>query len=447
MAKQSPRFHLWGASRKTKDRQTRTVIAKLKSDSRRPTGAAMAAGAARGARGARTLGDDAESRLARILESGYAVSIEPVFDQSAPMPGARGPLRDLAAGAAAGRAPLQRATRSDGLVEIRVERGTDPKKLARHVAGMDDVEYAFVPPIRHLFGKRTKTTGPDPLSSRQWSHGAICLGRARTAPGFNDASGITVAVVDSGIDKGHPDLKAAIKEYRNVLDGEGDRDYIGHGTHVAGIIAAGFRNGLGISGVCAARILALKALPHDDDDWSAKAYYRALRYVIGRAHVLNLSLGGDKDPAEIDILRDVIDSGIVVVAAIGNEYEEGNPVEYPAAMPNVCAVGATDQLDHRASFSNTGRHIDLMAPGVQILSTTPTHKYDEPERNYAAWDGTSMASPHVAAVAALVLAKYPRSTPAQVIARLTSSADRVAGKKRGDRGYGAGRLNCEAALA
>ena len=131
--------------------------------------------------------------------------------------------------------------------------------------------------------------------------------------------------------------------------------------------------------------------------------------MIGRAQVLNLSLGGEKDPAEIDVLRDVIAAGVVVVAAMGNEYDEGNPIEYPAAIPEVCAVGATDELDKRAGFSNTGRHIDLVAPGVVILSTTPTFRYDgDGEQDYDAWDGTSMATPHVAGAAALVLAKSPR---------------------------------------
>ena len=133
----------------------------------------------------------------------------------------------------------------------------------------------------------------------------------------------------------------------------------GHGTHVAGIIAATAGNGLGISGVCGGRILALKVLPRDGQEFDAPSYYRALRYVIGKAQVLNLSLGGEKDPAEIDVLHDVIAAGVVVIAAMGNEHDEGNPTEYPAAIPEVCAVGATDELDKRAGFSNTGRHIDL----------------------------------------------------------------------------------------
>ena len=254
------------------------------------------------------------------------------------------------------------------------------------------------------------------------------------AAGFKNATNITVAVVDTGIDTTHPDLKDAIVEYKNFLRGS-DKDFVGHGTHVAGIIAATAGNGLGISGVCGGKILALKALPRDGEEFDAPAYYRALRYVIGRAQVLNLSLGGEKDPAEIDILRDVIAAGVVVIAAMGNEYEEGNPTEYPAAMPEVCAVGATDELDKRAGFSNTGRHIDLVAPGVGILSTTPTFRYDgDGEREYDAWDGTSMATPHVAGAAALVLAKSPDLTPAQVIKKLTSSADRVAGAKKGQHG-------------
>lgn len=301
-----------------------------------------------------------------------------------------------------------------------------------------------MPPVRTLFGRRRKAK-PDPLTSRLWGHGAIHLGQARSAAGFKNAANLTVAVVDSGIDENHPDLKGVIAEYKNFRRGS-DKDLVGHGTHVSGIIAAIAGNGLGISGVCGAKILALKALPRDQEEFDAPAYYRALRYVIGKAQVLNLSLGGEKDLAEIDILRDVMDAGVVVIAAMGNEHDEGNPTEYPAAMADVCAVGATDELDKRASFSNTGRHIDLVAPGVNILSTTPTYSYDDGEREYDSWDGTSMATPYVAAVAALILAKSPGTTPAQVIKKLTSSADRVAGVKKGSAAYGAGRLNCEKAL-
>ena len=272
------------------------------------------------------------------------------------------------AAAAAGRRPA-RASASK-LVEIKVARGTSPAQLAAHVARMKDVEYAFVPPVRRLFARRKKAKA-DPLAARQWGHGAVRLGHARDARGFKNATNITIAVIDSGIDMQHPDLKNAITEYKNFLRGS-DKDFVGHGTHVSGIIAATANNGIGISGVCGGKILALKALPRDGQEFDAPAYYRALRYVIGKAEVLNLSLGGEKDPAEIDILRDVIAAGVVVIAAMGNEYDEGNPTEYPAAIREVCAVGATDELDKRAPFSNTGRHIDLGGARRQ-------HPVDDPD--------------------------------------------------------------------
>ena len=440
MAKDTDSYRLWQHDVRPPKKSERTIIAKVRADAPGPTRAP--AGTLSGsARTVRAAGVSTDSALVRLLENGHASSITNVFDDG-PARGARS-LSSMLGGAAGGprRGPLARRAQ---LVEIGVGRGTTPAQLAAAVERMKGVEYAFVPPVRRLFAKRTARAA-DPMASRQWAHGAIRLGHARAAARFNNATNLTVAVVDSGIDPAHPDLKAAIAEYKNFIGGS-DKDFVGHGTHVAGIIAAVAGNGLGISGVCGAKILALKALPRDGEEFDAPAYYRALRYVIGRAEVLNLSLGGDKDPAEIDVLRDVIDAGVVVVAAMGNEFDEGNPIEYPAAIAEVCAVGATNDVDKRAGFSNTGRHIDLVAPGVAILSTTPTFRYDEGARNYDTMDGTSMATPHVAAAAALVLAKSPGSTPAQVIKTLTSSADRVAGAKKGSASYGAGRLNVEKAL-
>lgn len=438
MAEDPDKYHLWQHDPKPPKKSEQTVIAKVRPSAAAPTRAPSSLSGV--SRAAMAVGITSDSGLARLLENGHAESITNVF---ADAPG-RGPRALSMFGGAAdrgGRGPRRRSAR---LVEIKVRKGSSAAQLAAHVDKMNDVEYAFVPPVRTLFGRRRKAK-PDPLTSRLWGHGAIHLGQARSAAGFKNAANLTVAVVDSGIDENHPDLKGVIAEYKNFRRGS-DKDLVGHGTHVSGIIAAIAGNGLGISGVCGAKILALKALPRDQEEFDAPAYYRALRYVIGKAQVLNLSLGGEKDLAEIDILRDVMDAGVVVIAAMGNEHDEGNPTEYPAAMADVCAVGATDELDKRASFSNTGRHIDLVAPGVNILSTTPTYSYDDGEREYDSWDGTSMATPYVAAVAALILAKSPGTTPAQVIKKLTSSADRVAGVKKGSAAYGAGRLNCEKAL-
>ncbi len=423
---------LWQPQAARTDRAS-TIIAKVR-------------GGGATARGMAAAGRATAATLERLLENGRVAGIRAVFADASPGPGALS-LADLTLGATGGGATRAAASRSAGLMEIAVAPGTNATALARHVASLAQVEYAFVPPVRRLFGGRTAAARRRQSAPEQWSHPVIGLAEAQAARGFKDASTVTVAVVDSGIDATHPDLAAALVEYKNFLK-EKDKDYIGHGTHVAGIIGARAATVTGVTGVSRARILALKALPRDDN-FDATAYYRALGYVIGRAQVLNLSLGGEKDPAEIDILRDVIAAGVVVVAAMGNEYAEGNPTEYPAAMPEVCAVGATNQQDRRAWFSNTGRHIDLVAPGVAILSTTPTYKYDDPEgrRTYDVMDGTSMATPHVAAAAALVLARHPRLTPAQVVARLTRSTDRVArAKTRTSPSYGSGRLNVRKAL-
>jgi subtilisin family serine protease len=439
MARRTETYRLWHHDVKPPSAPERTVIVKI-APRAAPAARTPASQRSAVARAALSVGVAPDSGLASLLENGHIVSMTNVFeeaDRDGRSAGARSAL------AAVARRPEQ--DRSARLVEVKIRAGASPAQLAAHVRRMENVEYAFVPPVRRLFARRASAP-PDPLESRQWAHAAIRLQQARAAAGFRNAGNMTVAVVDSGIDRTHPDLKHVLAGYKNFLRGS-DKDLVGHGTHVAGIIAATTGNRVGVSGVCAAKILALKALPRDNQEFDAPAYYRALRYVIGRARVLNLSLGGERDPAEIDILHDVIDAGVVVVAAMGNEYEEHNPSEYPAAIREVCAVGATDQGDRRATFSNTGRHIDLVAPGVDILSTTPTYKYDdEGERNYDSWDGTSMATPHVAGAAALVLAKWPELTPAQVIRKLQSTADRVAGAKKGSSAYGAGRLNCQKAL-
>jgi subtilisin family serine protease len=150
------------------------------------------------------------------------------------------------------------------------------------------------------------------------------------------------------------------------------------------------------------------------------------------------------------------------VAAMGNERQVGSPTSYPAAIPGVIAVGATSLNDQVANFSNRGNHISLCAPGVAIWSTLPTYpgqfgfeavlgpgglpiegKPLRRDADYDAWDGTSMASPHVAAAAALLVANRGKRNAAAVRAQLMKTADQVAGMNNRDfhPDYGAGRLN------
>jgi subtilisin family serine protease len=443
-------YRLWSEEAPAPGPPNRTIIAKLKPTTAEGRRATFGARSERERASRRPASDERDSQLARLVQNARVKVIRPVFPDEPIGASSRGVLR-RAVRAEAVRAPG--IPRARGLVVLEVPRDEDLMQLARHLDGLGaEVEYAYVPRPRRMFAKKTTTKAKrpkqvDPLLSRQWGHVAVRIGAARKLSGFSDATAITVAVADSGVDEEHPDLGSVIAEYKNFLKGEGKRDYEGHGTHVAGIIGAQMNNGVGVAGLCAAKLLALKVLP-SRVDWDAAAYYRGLAYCVGRARVLNLSLGAETfDPGERDVIFDLLDAGIVVVAAMGNEFERGNPVEYPAALKGVCAVGATDHADRRGDFSNTGKHVALSAPGVAIVSTTPTYSYAHGKSDYDTWDGTSMATPHVSAAAALVIAQDPELTPAQVIKRLQQTADKVPGMtKRPNTSVGWGRLNIEAAL-
>jgi subtilisin family serine protease len=399
--------------------------------------------------------------LSTLIANGVVADVEPVF-APAPTAETRGAARaGFAAAVRAARGaepPSPKVVRhAQGLTSLKVEPGRNAAQLARDLMADPAVEYAYVPAVKHSLaarrtakGRKGKATGPDPLAARQWSHAAVRIHEARKRARFKEATGVVVAIVDSGVDRNHPDLAANIAHFSNFLaPAEDDRDYQGHGTHVAGIVAALINYNVGIAGLCKARLAVLKALPRRGGEWNATAYYRALAQPLEiGARVLNLSLGGPIDPGERDIILDLLEGNVVVVAAMGNEFEEGNPKSYPAAYDGVIAVGATDEVDRRASFSCTGRHIALVAPGERILSTVPRYPSELAETTlYDSWPGTSMAAPHVAAAAALLLAKNPKLTPAQVRTRLCRSADKVKWQDdRPDNEYGWGRLNVARAL-
>ena len=180
-------------------------------------------------------------------------------------------------------------------------------------------------------------------------------------------------------------------------------------------------------------------------------YQRALNGARNSGvRALNLSIGGTIfTQTESLLIRRLIESGCTVVAAMGNEYTEGNPVEYPAAYPGVVAVGAISETNLRAYFSNTGPHIALTAPGENILSTLPMKKsaYRD-ETKYASWSGTSMATPHVTAAAALIQAKNPGLDPKQVAKLLKRTATKLPAMKNKSKtkDFGAGLLNLQTAL-
>jgi subtilisin family serine protease len=311
------------------------------------------------------------------------------------------------------------------------------------------VEYAHPAPARWLAAGNGVG---DPRYNSQWGLPAINWFAANRPK----KSAVKVAVLDSGVDRTHPDLKRAVGSYDH---GEfSATDLIGHGSHVAGIIAATTNNDIGIAGVANCQLRCWKVFgdePEDDGEiyMDNAAYYRALE-AVSRAdvRVVNLSLGGlEPDPTEAELIRALTDrTDLLVVVAMGNEYEDGNPKEYPAALPDVFAVGAMAPNRRRAPFSNTGRHIDIVAPGSSILSTLPVRASAYRQtREYDAWDGTSMATPFVAGAAALVWTAHPDYTAAQVRRRLASKATRLPAMRGSSwtPSYGSGLLNLKRALA
>jgi len=238
---------------------------------------------------------------------------------------------------------------------------------------------------------------------RQWGYNALRLGEIHNSL---TGLGVRVAVIDSGVDRTGPELNEPgrvldgcdwVISPTNVCQGTGVTDENGHGTHVAGIIAAK-RDGLGVTGVSPdAEILPLRVLNADGAGWLSDIAAAIDYAVANNAKVINLSLGGTSDFALIRVaVENAISRGVVVVAAAGNSGLGAAP-SYPAAYQGVIAVAATTESSRIATYSNEGNYIDVAAPGSDILSSWPFGS------GYARLSGTSMASPQVAGLAALLL--------------------------------------------
>ncbi|HWS32323.1 MAG TPA: S8 family serine peptidase [Actinoplanes sp.] len=284
--------------------------------------------------------------------------------------------------------------------------------------------------------------GSDPYRSQQWD-----LSRMRVAEAWTKATGagVVVAVVDTGVDANHPDLRGnVLSGYDAVTNRAGtSRDGNGHGTHVAGTIAALTGNDVGVSAVAPdARILPVKVLSDSGSGSMADAAEGIVWAADNGAQIINMSLGGTTKVAAVsNAIAYARGKGVTVVAAAGNERAQGSPVSYPGADAGVIAVAATDSTDKVAAYSNAGSHVDVAAPGSAIWSTYPTAL----GKSYAQLSGTSMAAPHVAAAAALLKSLQPRLTPDQIESALKTSAVDL-GPKGFDEDYGYGRIDAVAAL-
>lgn len=313
----------------------------------------------------------------------------------------------------------------------------DEKTALQAYISLEEVEYAELNYLYYIFAMPN-----DAFLSSQYAlyspsyQGINAIGGWDLEQGKNS---IIIAIIDTGIDYTHEDLAGKVIRGYDFVNGDYDpRDDHGHGTHVAGVAGAIANNGRGIAGVCpGCSLLAIKVVSADGSGDNASIANGIANAVSHGAQVINLSLGGLDRSSTIKLaVEQAYQSGAIIVAASGND---GSGVSlYPAAFPEVIAVGATDRYGDHASFSNYGSHLELVAPGQTIYSTLPGNSYE-------AWNGTSMACPHAAGLAGLLFSQNPTLTNQQVRQVMAATAQDLGSAGR-DSYFGYGRINALSAL-
>lgn len=322
-----------------------------------------------------------------------------------------------------------------------------PVASPNYCSYVEPVESTFSTPYSTVLPKeeswyswvKENMTSPDPAltdprgTTYQWMHDAV---DTYAAWGVTTGdSWVKVAVIDTGVNANHEDLKGKVTSYDigyGTNDGFGADNKDSHGTHVAGIIAATMNNGKGGAGIApGVSIINIRVANSSGSmpaDKIAQGIYKA---VDAGAHIINMSLGGPMFSwTEQDAISYAVSRGVTVIAAMGNVGS--NAMDYPAAYDGVIAVAATDASGSRAYFSNYGAWADVSAPGQNIYSTVYNGSYTN---RYDSYQGTSMAAPVVAGVAALYTsAMGERVDPAAMEKALKASATKVAGAT----GMGAG---------
>lgn len=298
-------------------------------------------------------------------------------------------------------------------LQVTIAKPREPADLEAWLARWSKAEEVRYIQPNHLV--RTAAVPNDPYRSEQ--RYLDLIGAYTAWDHVNSNTSITIAVVDTGVDLNHPDLKGNLTEGYNLLDkNKPPQDDNGHGTNVAGIIAAVGNNRIGTTGILwNAKIMPLKALDRHGTG-NEDHLGEAIRYAVDNgAKIVVMSLGLHRySPYMQDIVNYAEENGVLLVAAAGNE---GSDVKYPAAYPTVLAVGGIGSNRSTINESNYGPEIDLVAPW-EVYTTALGGGY---EVNY----GTSMAAPQVAAVAAMVWSKHPNWTPAEVRNMLRQTAEDV----------------------
>lgn len=438
----------------------------------------------------------ADEALEALATDARVTAVRPLF-----------PARPLAGRAAhtdraARLADVRAAQGLDGIVVLDLAAPADIEALAARWAAHPSVRFAepdFVGHAAAATGDGAPLAGHpdarlvdlpnDPHFNRQWGHlntgshpgvPSPTAGAHINAPGAwalsTGSDQIIVAIVDSGLRLGHPDIAARVwtnpAETPNGLDDDGNglvddvygwdwvnndndpTDDSGHGSNIAGLVGAIADNGIGVAGVDhAARLMILKAFAANLSGFYSW-WISAVTYAVDHgAHVVNLSAGGEQPSAALTAAAAYARAADVLFTAPMMNFNNAVPY-YPAAIPTVVAVGATNQRDERAApfcwggGSNIGPHIELSAPGDYMYGLT--HNSDTNYFSY--WCGSSMSAPYVAATASLMLARNPALTVEQILATLRSSAVDQVGRPTEDTPgfdihHGHGRLDAAAALA
>jgi type VII secretion-associated serine protease mycosin len=263
--------------------------------------------------------------------------------------------------------------------------------------------------------------GGEVIRSTPWSLQRVLLDQLwERATG----AGVTVAVIDTGVDRRNVQLRGVVSAGGSYVGGSAVEDLEGHGTRVAGIIAARRVGGSGFVGIApGARILSYRyAGGGGEKQGDAGTMSKAIRDAVGKGvGIINISSdtqNREDDPTLRAAVEFAVGEGVLVIAAAGNDGGDGRSARtYPAAYEGVLAVAASDRNDERAFFSQSGDFVDVAAPGVGMVSTVP-------KGGQCTADGTSFAAPYVAGVAALLKEEYPKWSAAQIATRIAETAQR-----------------------
>ncbi|MEB3237914.1 MAG: S8 family serine peptidase [Candidatus Sericytochromatia bacterium] len=300
--------------------------------------------------------------------------------------------------------PVEHDLLSPGMALVRAADVGAAEKLREQLVSVEGV--VDLAPNRIFRAVVDAAAAPDPWRSRQW---ALDVVGAEVFEQLPPGREVKVAVLDTGVDRTHPDMaEVTLPGFTVIANGPSlGMDDQEHGTHVAGLIGASIGNGVGIAGISdRVRILPVKVLDSNGSG-TLDDLIRGLAYAKSAgAQVVNMSLSSPASSnLERQAVQDLVNSGVVIVAAAGNEGSS-QPMS-PAALPGVIAVAATDPGDARADFSSFGSHVRLAAPGTDMISAVPG-------ASYRMLSGTSQASPIVAGIAASILSVAP-GTSASVI--------------------------------